>query len=323
MKRKKESFITKTKNFLTVLTLTTVMLFGLQGYTDNSSNLKFVQISDVHFAKNGSNTTFKMIAETPKLLDDAIEQTNNINHLDFVMFSGDLIDKAYENELNTVLSHVQKLNTPWYFAFGNHDTCLGCHLSKKLYLNILRKNNPNFKFNTSYYSFIPKKGYKVIVLDSIIDTEITSNGYIDDKQLNWLDNELNASQKDVVLIFLHMPIIEPFTSSDHMLKNSFVVKKTIEKYKNPIGVFSGHYHATKVIQNGNVLYVNSPALVSYPNAFRLIEVTIKKNKAIFTLTYKETSLKNIQKLAKLLVFASSIYTVEEKDQNATYEIKMR
>lgn len=322
MKHKKENFFTKLKNLLVITVLTFVMFLGLQGYTDNS-NLRFVQVSDVHFAKNGANTTFKMIEESPKLLDDAIEQTNNINDVDFVMFSGDLLDKSYVDELNAVLSHVKQLNCPWYFAFGNHDTCVGCHLTKQLYLNILSQNNSNFIFNLPYYSFVPKKGFKVIVLDSIIDTKITSNGFIDEKQLNWLDNELKNSQKDVVLIFLHMPIIEPYPSSDHQLKNSIQVKNIIEKYKNPIGVFSGHYHATRIFQVGNVLYINSPALVSFPNAFRLVEVSIRRNKAIFSLTYKETGLKNVQKLAKLLVFASSIYTGEENDRNATFEIKMR
>ncbi len=320
MRRKKETFLTKVKNAMTTLLLTCVMLFFVQGYT-NASNLRFVQISDVHFLNNGANTTFKMIAESPKLLDDAIEQVNVTPNVDFLMFTGDLIDKPYEIELQAVLPHVKKLKYPWYFAFGNHDTCVGGYLTKSLYLNILRKNNSNFTFTTPYYSFIPKQGFKVIVLDSIIDDEITSNGFIDKEQVAWLDAELKKSQKEVVLIFMHVPLIEPFASSGHMMRNADEVRKVIEKYKNPIGVFTGHYHATKVTQVNNVLYVSSPSLVSYPNAFRVIDITAKKNKVIFDLKFKETSLTNIQKLAKLMVFASSLYSGEEKDQTAIYEIK--
>lgn len=322
MRHKKESFLSKLKNAIVTLLLTCVMLFWVQGYT-NASGLRFVQVSDSHFLNNGANTTFKMIAESPKLLDDAVEQINSTPNVDFVMFTGDLIDKPYEIELQAVLPHVNKLNSPWYFAFGNHDICVGGYLTKSLYLNILRKNNSNFTFTTPYYSFVPKQGYKVIVLDSIIDTEVTGNGYIYPEQLKWLDNELKTSQKDVVLIFMHVPLIEPFNSNHHKMNNADEIRKIIEKYKNPIGVFTGHYHAARVTQVNNILYVSSPALVSYPNAFRVVDVTTKRNKVIFNLQFKETNLKNIQKLAKLMVFAGSLYSGEEKDQNAIYEIYKR
>ena len=322
MRRKKETFLSKLKNTIVTLLLTCVMLFWVQGYT-NASGLRFVQVSDSHFLKNGSNTTFKMIAESPKLLDDAIEQINSTPNVDFVMFTGDLIDKPYENELLAVLPHINKLSYPWYFSFGNHDICYGGHLTKNLYLNILRKHNSNFTYSKPYYSFVPKEGFKVIVLDSIIDTEITGNGYIYPEQIKWLDNELKTSQKDVVLIFMHVPLIEPFSSHHHKMNNADEVRKIIEKYKNPIGVFTGHYHATKVVQVNNVLYVSSPALVSYPNAFRIIDMTVKKNKVVFNLQFKETNLKNIQKLAKLMVFAGPLYYGEEQDRNAIYEINKR
>ena len=105
------------------------------------------------------------------------------------------------------------------------------------------------------------------------------------------------------------------------MRNSAQVMSIIEKYKNPIGVFTGHYHAAKVTQKGNVLYVSSPALVTYPNAFRLIDVKEKGNRVIFDLQFKETNLENVQKVAKIMVFASALYSGEEKDQNAIYEIK--
>ena len=320
MKRRKENFITKLKNWVFTFILVGVMLFWVQGYT-NASGLKFVQISDSHFLQNSPNTTFKMINESPKLLDDAIEQVNLMPNVNFVMFTGDLIDKPFEKELHAVLPHLKNLNVTWYFAFGNHDICVGGYLTKSMYLSILRENNPTFTFDKPYYSFVPKKGYKVIVLDSIIDTEITANGYIYAEELKWLDEELNNSQKDIVLIFMHVPVIEPFPSPNHKMRNAGEVQAIIEKYKNPIGVFTGHYHAAKITQNNNVLYVSTPSLVSYPNAFRVINIENRRNKVIFNIEFKETRLKNVQKLAKLMVFASSIYSGEEKDQNGVFVIK--
>ena len=120
---------------------------------------------------------------------------------------------------------------------------------------------------------------------------------------------------------MHVPVIEPYNSPNHRLLDADKMEEILNKYKNPIGVFQGHYHGAKITQKGNILYVSCPALVSYPNAFRMITVTNYRNKAVFNIQNKETNLKNIQKLAKLLVFGTSIYTGGPKDQNGTFTIK--
>ena len=323
VKEKKEGFFTRLVNGMITLCLTAGMLWGLQACsgTNTAAGLKFAQLSDVHFLADGSNTTFKMTGESPRLLDDAISQINEYNDIDFVMFTGDLIDKSFEKELKAFLPHVEKLNAPWYFAFGNHDRCVGGYLNTLVYLDMVRNSNPDFKFKKAYYSFAPKKNYKVIVLDNIITNEITSNGYIDEEQLKWLKKELDSSKNDTVLIFMHVPVIEPFASPNHKMRNGIVLKQLIESYKNPIGVFQGHYHAAKITQHDNVLYVNSPALVSYPNAFRVVSVTNHKDKVVFDFEWKETRETTIQKMAKILVFSGGIYAGEEKDQTGIYEIK--
>lgn len=320
---KKENIFTKIINFTVTLCLTAGMLWGLQacsGARISNDSLKFVQLSDVHFLENGQNTTFKMTGESPRLLDDAINQINSFSDVDFVMITGDLIDKSFEKELKAVLPHLNNLNVPWYFAFGNHDRCVGGYLTTLVYLDMLRNSNENFKFKKAYYSFEPKKHYKVIVLDNIITDEVTSNGYVDEQQLKWLKKELDSSKNDIVLMYMHVPVIEPFASPNHKLRNASQLKALIESYKNPIGVFQGHYHAAKITQHGNVLYVNSPALVSYPNAFRTVTVTNSKDKVTFNFEWHETREKIIQKMAKMLVFGTTIYTGEQKDQSGIYEI---
>ena len=321
MKKKthKSTIFSKLRNAVFTLMLTAVMLCGLQVYS--ASTLKFAQISDAHFYTGENNTSYKMIAESDKLLDDAINQINEMQNISFVMFTGDQIDKHFEKELKAFLPYAQKLNAPWYIAFGNHDTCQGGYLTPEVYLKMVKEANPQFTFDKPYYSFVPQAGYKAIVLDTIIRDRLTSNGYIDKEQLEWLDKELKNSQKDVVLIFMHVPVIEPFPSPGHKLLNAPEVQEIIEKYKNPIAVFQGHYHAAKITQHKNVLYVSTPSLVSYPNAFRVISISNHRNKVVFDIQMKETNEKNIQKLAKLLVFSSSIYTGEEKDQTYTYTIK--
>lgn len=317
--KKKESFLSKIFNGIVTLALAGCMVFGLQCYS--ASSLKFVQLSDVHFSTIDQNTTFKMTGESPKLLEDAVSQVNEMSGVNFVMFTGDQVNTPYEKELKAFLPYAEKINVPWYITFGNHDRCVGGFLTKQLYLDIVGSHNENFKFTKPYYSFVPQKGFKAIVLDTIPADTLTSNGKVSSEQLAWLDKELDKSQRDVVLIFMHVPVIEPFPSSGHRLLNAGEVQAVIEKYKNPIGVFQGHYHASKITQRGNVLYVSSPALVSFPNAFRVITVSNLWRKTVFDIKTVETREKSIQKLAKLLVFGSNVYAGGEKDQNGIYEIK--
>lgn len=322
MTKRKESLISIIKNWMISILLAVVMFFGLQCYS-SINNLKFAQVSDVHFYTGEDNTTFKMRAESPKLLDDVIAQINETPNVSFVMFTGDLIDKPFEKELSAFLPHAQKLNIPWYFAFGNHDTMVGGYLNPKIYMEIVNKYNKNYQFEKTYYSFVPQKGYRAIVLDSIIRDHLTANGRIGEEQLNWLDDELKQAKKDTILIFTHVPVIEPFNSPNHKLLDSDKVQGILNKYKNPIIVFQGHYHSAKITQKDNILYISCPSLVSYPNAFRMITISNYKNKISVNIEDKQTRLKNVQKLAKLLVFSGGIYEGEEKDRNANIIINRK
>ena len=317
--RKSHNFFKGLYNAFITVALTFVMLWGLKAYS-TSASLKFIQLSDIHFVEDGTNTTYKMTGESPALLDDAINQINEHKDVDFVMVTGDLIDKPFEKELKAVLPYFERLNSPWYFAFGNHDRCVGGYLDTNLFIKMIKASNKNYKFDMPYYSFVPKKGYRVIVLDSIITDEVTTQGIIDDEQYKWLKKELDRAKNDTVLIFMHVPLIEPFPSPSHRLRNSTAIMSLLESYNNPIGVFQGHYHAAKITQRNNVLYVNTPALVSYPNAFRSVNVTNYRGKVVFEFGWHETRETTIQKMAKILVLVSTIYTGEEKDQSGTYEI---
>ena len=319
-KKKRENFVSRIINGISVILLAGVMFFGLKVYSASGNNLTFAQISDAHYSSAKINTSYRLTAESGELLSDAIAQVNETPNIDFVMFSGDMINTSYEKELMQFLTYANQLKYPWYAVFGNHDICIGGYLSKKVYLDILHSHNKNFNFSKSYYSFIPKKGYKVIGLDSIIDTRITNNGQIDEVQLKWLDKELSRSKNDIVLVFLHGPLVEPLHSPSHSIVNADEVLKVINKYKNPIAIFSGHYHTTKITQIGNVLHVSTPSLVSYPNAFRIVKVSNQKDKAVFDISFKETRFKDVQKRAKMMAFGSNTYYGADNDRTATYII---
>ena len=96
--------------------------------------------------------------------------------------------------------------------------------------------------------------------------------------------------------------------------------KHLYSYNRPIIWLSGHYHSTKVIQDGKLLFISSPSLISYPNAYRIVNINSQKDKVLVDLYFKETNLKDIKNRAKLRVIFSGLLEGEESDRSGSYEL---
>ena len=318
-KRKKESFFSKIINC--VLTLLIACAIGSQVCTAANNNLRVAQVSDAHFSSFEENTSYKFLKKSPELLDDVIFQINTSGPYDFVMFTGDLVNKPKVSELEKFITHANNLVYPWYAIDGNHDISIDGPLTKRKFLETLAANNDNMQQENIYYAFTPKKGFRVICLDSIIDYKLTSNGEISNEEFMWLTQELEKHAKDTVIICSHVPIIEPFSSPNHKMQNEYEVRKLLKTHKNPLIVLQGHYHTTKIIQDDNMLVVACPSLVTYPNAFRVININSNKQRTLVDVYLKETNLKDIQSRSKLRLMGTERLYGEESDRNASFELK--
>ena len=318
-KRKKESFFSKFINC--VLTLLIACAIGSQVCTAANNNLRVAQVSDAHFSSFEENTSYKFLKKSPELLDDVIFQINTSGPYDFVMFTGDLVNKPKVSELEKFISHANNLVYPWYAIDGNHDISIDGPLTKRKFLETLAANNDNMQQENIYYAFTPKKGFRVICLDSIIDYKLTSNGEISNEEFMWLTQELEKHAKDTVIVCSHVPIIEPFSSPNHKMQNEYEVRKLLKTHKNPLIVLQGHYHTTKIIQDDNMLVIACPSLVTYPNAFRVININSNKQRTMVDVYLKETNLKDIQSRSKLRLMGTERLYGEESDRNASFELK--
>ncbi len=265
--------------------------------TENSV-LKLAHLSDIHIDSTSKDSSRRLYSSSRKLFQDAVEQINGVDNIDLVLFSGDSINKPVESDLMKFISIANKLKYPWHASTGNHEIGIKGGLSKSRRISLISKYNKNVNSDKSYYSFSPKKGYLFVVMDGVIDWRVTANGYYHKEELEWLDKELSGNKDSKVIIVQHFPVIEPSKSESHKILNAAEYQQVLNKHNNVIAVLSGHYHAAKIIKSDNKVYVSTPALVEYPNSFRVITISDKKDKIQIDFDFKETRLKNLQQKSK-------------------------
>ena len=300
-----------------------VGMFFMTSQPSFSGTLKFAQISDIHYSVGRDDTSYKLLSHTKELLDDAVNQINKQKNIKFVVVTGDGIDTPDKRALDGMISGLNNLNSPWYITLGNHDTAPSSYINKLNFFKTIRAKNSNFTFNSTYYTFKPQRGYRVIVMDGASNEGRSPHGAYSEEELQWLDDTLSKSQKDVVLIFQHFPIVTPYDSKSHEVRNADEYMDVLKKYKMPIALFSGHYHASKITRKGNIIHVSSPALVSYPNSFRIIEISNQLNKVVFKFEFCETGLKDLQQTAKIRIVGDDIFYGKPNDRNTEITIEKK
>jgi len=211
---------------------------------------------------------------------------------------------------------------------GNHDVGINGGISKQEAMKLWMENstlrnlrNLYFNQNSFYYSYIPNKNFLILFMDGVIDNEITANGYFPREELVWLNNQLKNNPDKKVIIVQHFPVVEPFKSTTHVVRNADEYLGILDKYSNVVAVLSGHYHAAKITQRKNVLHISTPALIEYPNAFRKIKITNLSDSTKIEIRTIETNLKNVQKLSKSRSGNPELKEGKEFDRNAVIIIK--
>lgn len=253
--------------------------------------LNFVQMTDVHLDLRGKNSGKRDLSSSVALLQDAVNQVNKMKDIDFVVFSGDEINIPSAKNLETFSKIASGLKCPWYVALGNHDVGVNSSFDKNEFYRVLQRYNKYQHNILPYYSFMPKQGYLVLVMDGVIDSKITAHGYFPKEELNWMEKELKANQNLKVIIVQHYPLVEPISSRTHYVLNKQEYLDILDKYSNVVAVITGHYHAGKVSQVNNVVHISTPALVQYPNAFRLISLKDKDSETVMSVELKRTNIK--------------------------------
>ena len=239
--------------------------------------LHFVQMSDTHLQHSNAKDYERLLGSSEKLLKDSVDQINKIKDLDFVLETGDLVDMPKEELVDKYIEITMSLKYPFHVLLGNHDVSVNGGLRKKGFIKkFIESKSPSFTNEMTYYSFSPNDKFTFICLDGTTEKVVTAHGQIEEeKQFEWLKNELEKNKDKYVIITLHFPLIEPYKSQTHFFvePDRGELLNLIDSYKNVIGVFTGHYHAAKLLKIKNKIHNSCPAVVQWPNAFREITIT--------------------------------------------------
>ncbi len=223
--------------------------------------MKCLLITDLHYSDLEVGALELRPASTPSKLKTAFKELTE--GCDFVACLGDIAD-----ELDGHMPQIQALEEicelfrscpiPVYATFGNHDTAM----DKRLFMRMTGMPDRYYAFETN--------DCLCLMMDSCLSdkslpypsSEIAwTDCYIDQEQLEWLEAQLSAADKPVV-IFTHIMLSNGGTSEvRHILNNSEEVTELLLAYETKIAaVFCGHYHWGLNARIGSIPYVTLHSL---------------------------------------------------------------
>lgn len=237
---------------------------SLNGTVENNSRpFFFVQVTDIHICDNeGKKILEKLIGREvridPESFVKATVQDIADLHPNFVMASGDLVIDARDYSPQEILAIYKLINesmqpiindgVPFYPLIGNHDV-VGV-FNKSVDANESGYGKGMFQriFNqkTTYYSF-DKGGYHFVALDpnsyELWNVTTKSSAYqVDKKQMQWLKEDLNSTDRPVI-VFLHEPTID--------LLNGGELLSVLRAHDTKM-IFSGHWHVNDLLNSSGI-----------------------------------------------------------------------
>lgn len=281
-----------------------VLLFGGSACSQPEKPVKFVIASDLHAPD---------VPYGDKRMQDVVDAANR-EQVDFLIQLGDFI------RMDSVSQPLRKIWDGYkgekYHVLGNHDLD---RYSKEEYVKGFGMPGRYYSFDKGNFHFVVLDGNNIYHDGKYIPYNKANYGafgrdkidYMDPEQMEWLKQDLKATNKRCIL-FIHESI-------DTELENRKDVQRILEEANEEAGfqkvvlVFSGHNHSnyTKVINGITYMQINSASYVwigkptqtekRYPEAinkkYTLMEYSMSFDKTLFatvTLTEKGAEIKGTQ-----------------------------
>lgn len=218
-----------------VLTVGLLLVFALMGLAQTQTVRLPMKKDSIKFAVIGDNGTGgKAEYEVAAKLGTARSEFP----FEFVLMLGDNIygsesPRDFANKFEKPFQGLLDAGIKFYATLGNHDDPARQIAYEKFNMG-----------GKQYYSFKPKDGVRFFVLDS---------NYMDRKQLEWFENELQNSGSEWKIVYFHHPIY----SSGEKHGSNVELRSALEPIlvKNGVDVvFAGHEHFYERIKPQKGIY---------------------------------------------------------------------
>lgn len=311
------------RNFLKGLMLIAILILPLHLANGRTSlppdTLTIIHVTDIHACNlTGYNAYFvsqrQHLSNNTSTFADFLKSSPRRYNADILVVTGDMIDfydaetvqgKMLGTQVEQFAGLIEISEIPVYLTLGNHDIASyrvpksSSYTSDQIRSAEARatwmRNVACFK-NGTYYSRIFQVDdltLRLIFLDNaFIATSDFHDGVqefiVDPYQLQWLDNELKASQSDIEIIFTHMPLPYGKKVSSSILSEPISTYSSKSKYSNLLTlleknssakfIFAGHQHVNAINEyifpNGNKLtQVLTGSFGNEKSNYRIIRIT--------------------------------------------------
>ncbi len=259
----------------------------------DAPDFRFVFATDVHLMPD---------ERALEGFNQAIAAINGLNPKpEFVVVGGDLIE---DNSIQT-LAHAEKmfdlyqeasgkLQMPVHNVVGNNDIIRSGRTR-------IDSSHPDYGKGLfrrrlgggTTYRIFDHGGWHFVLLDSLgLPEGLRYRGYVDDDQLNWLEDELNkVGTERPVCVALHVPLVTSFIQLERdsmmappgfaVVNNGTKVVKLLSKYNVKL-VLQGHLHIVEEIKYKNTSYItggmlsgakwDAPSYLGHSNGFVVVDV---------------------------------------------------
>ena len=224
---------------------------------ENAKYMRFVQISDVRFNSADDNWQLEKI----------VKEINKLKDTEFVVFTGDNINRPDTKDLEGFLKEVKKLNVPFYIVIGDKDVSKHKGMSKKEYINIVKKQVRKYKPETPNYVF-EYNDFVFMVVDGSKDVIPGTNGFYKEDVLVRLEEQLNLYADKNVIIFQHFPLIPPSNREAYYTFKPENYMQIVSKHNNVKAIISGHFDVNNEQDIKGIKHISTAAIPYY----RIIDI---------------------------------------------------
>lgn len=250
-----------------------------------SVDCRFAIISDPHITLPHTlwdhPSRVHLVEVSIPALETVLERLSVLN-LDFLLLPGDLTQHGEPENHTWLADRLAQLPYPVCVIPGNHDVpCLEADGQSigladfPYYYQAFGYANPK----QLYYTCLLQPGVRLIALNSNTFTAAGKQiGWLDDRQLVWLQSVLADFPADLKLVMIHHNVVEHLPDQSchgmgrrYMLGNAPILLSLLQAAGVHL-VFTGHLHVQDVAHDQGVYDITTGSLISYPHPYRILHL---------------------------------------------------